>query len=255
MTGIDGAVTWLGHATALLEMNGLRLVTDPLFRQRLGPLVRDASARPETADPVDGRVDAVLLSHLHADHADLASLRRIASGAPVVAPYGAGAWLRRSGLGGVQELRPGEQITLGEVSIEATAAVHEDRRRPLGGPRAQPVGYLITGSAGVYFAGDTDLFDAMADLRSRVNMALLPVWGWGRTLGPGHLDPDRAARAAALIAPDRAIPIHWGTYRLAWYRPTAAERERPAREFVELTRRYAPNVQAQILRPGERTEL
>ena len=63
----------------------------------------------------------------------------------------------------------------------------------------------------VYFAGDTDIFDGMADL-APVDVALLPIWGWGPTMGPGHMDPARAAQAAALLQARLAIPIHWGTY-------------------------------------------
>src|SRR5271155_5769383 len=87
------AVTWLGHATALLELGATRLLTDPVLGQRIGPLVRVA---PRAPAPHAERIDAVLLSHLHFDHADLRSLRWI--GAPVIAPAGAGEWLRRHGV-------------------------------------------------------------------------------------------------------------------------------------------------------------
>ena len=86
-------------------------------------------------------------------------------------------------------------------------------------------------------------------------MALLPVWGWGASVGAGHLDPSSAAEAAALIAPSVAIPIHWGTFALARPARRAADPERPAREFAELTKRYAPAVDVRVLAPGERTTL
>jgi L-ascorbate metabolism protein UlaG (beta-lactamase superfamily) len=118
------------------------------------------------------------------------------------------------------------------------------------------VGYVVSGSRSVYFAGDTDLFDEMAQLRGRVDVALLPVWGWGPRLGPGHLDPERAAQAAALIRPSLAIPIHWGTLRTAWSsEPPPGDRERPAREFLELLAKHAPEVQGRLMQPGERVEL
>jgi L-ascorbate metabolism protein UlaG (beta-lactamase superfamily) len=141
------------------------------------------------------------------------------------------------------------------VRIAATIAKHDPRRRPFG-PRAQPVGYVIRGSsASVYFAGDTDLFLDMAELRGSVNVALLPVWGWGPSIGPGHLDPQGAAAAAALIAPDVAIPIHWGTFALPRPVKRLADPGRPAREFQALTRRYAPSTDVRVLGPGERIAL
>src|SRR6476661_9116258 len=98
-------ITWLGHSTVLLDVDGTRLVTDPVLRDRLGALVR-------TADPIDwgalGTPDAVLLSHIHADHADLPSLRRIARAATVVAPRGSGRWLTARGVRNVHELAAGE---------------------------------------------------------------------------------------------------------------------------------------------------
>lgn len=244
-------ITWLGHATALLELDACRLLTDPVLRDRLGPLGRVApSAGIERLEEIDG----VLLSHLHADHADPPSLRAVGDTVPVLAPRGAGGWLARRGLHDVRELRPGARVTIGAVRVAATPASHDGRRRPLG-PRAEPIGFLVTGTRSVYFAGDTDLFDAMGKLRGSVEVALLPVWGWGSRLGPGHLDPERAARAAALIAPEIAIPIHWGTFAPRWPGGRMADPEGPAREFERLARRFAPSVEVRVLAPGERTEL
>lgn len=245
------AITWLGHATVLLEIDGVYLLTDPVLRDRIGPLVRIAA--PVSANAV-GRVDAVLLSHIHADHADLPSLRLLARGVPVVAPRGAAQWLRQNGLPHVRELAAGESVVVNGLSVRATPAAHDPRRWPLG-RRADPIGYLVEGGAVAYFAGDTDLFDEMTEMRERVDVALLPVWGWGRRLGPGHLNPERAARAAAIIAPRVAIPIHYGTFMLAlpWQHPP--DRRRPARKFIELSKRLAPAVEVRLLAPGERAEL
>jgi L-ascorbate metabolism protein UlaG (beta-lactamase superfamily) len=244
-------IRWVGHATVLIELEGVRLLTDPVLRDRIGPLVRIGP--PGGAEPV-GRVDCVLLSHLHADHADLPSLRRVARSTPVLAPPGAGSWLTRRGLTDVRELGPGSEVAVGPVNVSATAAVHEDRRRPFG-PRADPVGYLVRGPRSTYFAGDTDLFDAMEELRGSVDVALLPVWGWGPRLGPGHLDPERAARAAALIAPDVVIPIHWGSLAPLWPGGRMADPWVPAREFARLAQRLAPAVEVRLLAPGGRTEV
>ena len=182
----------------LIEIDGVRLITDPVLRDRVGPLVRIV---PDAH--VVGPVDCVLLSHLHADHTDLPSLRALDRSGPVVAPYPAGKWLTGKGVRDVRELLPEGELGVGGLRISATAAVHDSRRRPFG-PEAEPVGYVIHGSSSVYFAGDTDLFVGMAELRGNIDVALLPVWGWGASVGAGHLDPTSAAEAAALIAPARS---------------------------------------------------
>jgi L-ascorbate metabolism protein UlaG (beta-lactamase superfamily) len=242
------AITWIGHATALLELDGTRLLTDPVVRDRVGPLVRIAGGvRGDWTQAIDG----VLLSHLHADHTDLPSLRRLGCDVPVVASDGATGWLRARGLRDVRGLAPGEETTIGPLTVRATPAVHDERRWPRG-PRARPVGFLVRGPISVYFAGDTDLFEEMRDLRGSVDVALLPVSGWGPRLPPGHLDPERAARAVALIEPRVAIPIHWGTLARIGSR-RRADWELPARTFASLVRRHAPGVEVRLLAPGERT--
>lgn len=245
------AVTWAGHATVLVELDGARLLTDPVLGARVGPLVRRAAP---VDDELGGGLNAVLLSHMHADHAHLRSLRRLQEDVPVLAPRGAGGWLRRHGVSRVTELRPGEHVDLGAVRVRATPARHQARRRPLG-VRAEPIGFLIEGTQGCYFAGDTDLFAGLSELAGRVDLALLGVWGWGPSVGPGHLDPERAAIAARMIAPRVAVPIHWGTLALPWRAARAAKDRGPALRFSELARTRAPSVEVRILAPGERTEL
>lgn len=112
------------------------------------------------------------------------------------------------------------------------------------------VGFLVMGSSRLYFAGDTDVFDGMSELSEDLDAALLPVWGWGPRVGPGHLDPRRAAQAAALLRPRVAVPIHWGTLAgpRVWWR---ADPELPVREFEQFLAHYAPGVTARIVPPGD----
>ena len=244
-------ITWLGHATVLVEIDGVRLMTDPVLRGRLGPLVRIAPPVPREAV---GTVDGVLLSHLHSDHTDIPTLRALARSGPIVAPAPAGSWLAGRRIPDARELAAGEEMTIRGVRVTAVPAMQDPRRRPFG-PAADPIGYVISGSSSVYFAGDTDLFDAMEALRGSVDVALLPVWGWGASLGPGHLDPERAAEAAAVIAPTVAIPIHWGTLALGWPARRPADPQSPAREFAAAVTRRAPGVEVRVLIPGERLAL
>lgn len=243
-------ITYVGHATVLVELDGVRLLTDPVLGAWLGPLRRQVPA--PGGDVIEG-LDAVLISHLHRDHADLGSLRRIDPRVPLIVPAGAGAFFARHGFGGVVELAPGRSHRLGPVTVTATPADHEIGRR---GVVADPVGFLIEGTRRLYFAGDTDLFDAMAELGDGLDLALLPVWGWGPNLGPGHLNPERAARAAALLAPRVAVPIHWGTlYPPGLARARPRPLVEPPREFAARVRVTAPGVEVEVLAPGSALRL
>jgi L-ascorbate metabolism protein UlaG (beta-lactamase superfamily) len=244
-------VTWIGHATVLIELGGVRLLTDPLLRGRLGHLKRHGA--PPAPGTTEG-IDAVLISHLHLDHLDLPSLERLPRDTRVLVPRGAGAFLRRHGFDGAEELAAGDRVRVGELPVTAVPAVHDRRRRPYGGgPAADALGFVA--GERVYFAGDTDLFDAMGELGG-IDVALLPVWGWGPSLGEGHLDPPAAARAAALVRPRVAIPIHWGTFYprgLARYK--AHRLTDPPHEFAAAVARLAPDVAVHVLAPGETLRL
>ena len=244
-------VTYVGHATVLAELDGVRLLTDPVLRARVGPLRRHG-ARP--VPEITETLDAVLISHRHHDHADLPSLRRLGKGVRMVVPAGAGRFFRRRGFRGVEELAPGESARVGAVTVTATEADHPSESRFE--RDSQAVGFLIEGERRIYFAGDTDLFDGMAELGGErgLDLALLPVWGWGPNLGPGHLNPERAARAAALLAPRVAVPIHWGTlYPLGLERLRPGPLRAPAQTFAARARELAPQVEVRVLAPGEST--
>ena len=114
---------------------------------------------------------------------------------------------------------------------------------------------LEAGGARVYFAGDTDLFDEMDQL-GQLDLAMLPVWGWGTSIGEGHLDPIRAAEAARRLRPRVAIPIHWGTFLpIGTLRRHGHRLHDPPREFARLTAEAAPAVEVRVLEPGESTVL
>jgi L-ascorbate metabolism protein UlaG (beta-lactamase superfamily) len=201
------SVTWLGHATVLIEVDGTRVLTDPLLRPRLGHL-RRYGPRPDPA--LWSGLDAVVISHLHWDHLDFASLRMLADDPLIVVPRGARSLLRGAGFARVVELAADETLATGHVQIRSTAANHSGFRPPFG-PHADAAGYVVEGSSRVYFAGDTGLFPEMAAL-GPVDTALLPVGGWGPWLRGGHLDHVRAAEALAQIRPASVLPVHWGTY-------------------------------------------
>jgi L-ascorbate metabolism protein UlaG (beta-lactamase superfamily) len=251
-TPSDSQVRWLGHAMVEIVLDGMRFLTDPVFRD-FSLFVAHRAARPMR--PALAGLDAVLISHAHQDHMHLPSLRELDPGVLVVTPAGTGHWLERHGVQHVEELAPGGFLEVGPVRIRATHAEHDGSRLPAG-PRAVAVGYLIEGSRTMYFAGDTDLFEEMGQLRALsdtpIEAALLPVGGWGPTLRGGHMTPERAAEALRLVQPRMAVPIHWGTY---W--PRGFGRVRPIRfyqpgmAFEDAAREAAPGVLVVVLSPGE----
>jgi len=198
-------------------------------------------------------VDTVLVSHAHWDHLDLGSFRLLPRDVRIVVPRGTGPILRRRRFTDVVELADGEQLTLdGDVVVRATEARH-DAETWLRRGAANALGFVVEGTHAVYFAGDTDLFDGMASLAPGLDVALLPVAGWGPRLPPGHLDPQRAAQALCLLRPAVAVPIHWGTYAPFGRRPAGAGA--PPEEFREHAARLAPSVDVRILEVGESTEV
>ena len=201
-------LTWVGHATAMLDFDGYRVLTDPLLTRRVAHLRR----RCDVPDTDQHDIDLILLSHVHLDHLHLPSLKRLRPTARVLTPLGSGRLLRKAGFGDVIEIRVGDRFEAGPVTVEVVPAAHKRGRGPHSRVSADPVGYVVSGEGRrVYFPGDTDLFDEMA-LLADIDVALLPIWGWGSTLGTGHLDPTRAATATGLIRPGIVVPIHWGTY-------------------------------------------
>lgn len=250
INGMD-RITYVGHATILIEMDGVRLLTDPLLTPRVSHLLRTTAAPDVDA----ARLDAILLSHLHADHLHLRSMRRLGKDHLIVAPRGSTRFLALHGYRNVVEIGSGETTTIRGVTIEATPANHPPRPLP-GRPKTECLGYVIRGSRNIYFTGDTDLFDGMATIGREIDVALLPVWGWGPTLGPGHMDPYRAAQALELLHPSLAIPIHWGTYFPAGLRPLLPDMVRqPPYTFAQFANSLAPEVQVCILDPGDALDL
>ncbi len=195
----------------------------------------------------------MLLSHVHYDHLDLPTLRMLGRDRMLVAPRGAGGLLRRRGFTAVEELLPGERTTVGGVAVRATHADHDAQRSLFG--KTPSLGYVVEGSASAYFAGDTGVFPEMARIGPGLDVALLPVAGWGRRLPPGHLDPAAAAEALGLLRPGAAVPIHWGTYRQVGMSSDPKRLRAPAEEFARLAHEQAPDVRVIVLAVGESAEV
>ena len=247
------AIRYVGHSTVLIELDGVRLLTDPLLRRRVVHLHRRS---PIDLEPLRSP-DAVLISHAHRDHLDVPSLRKIDSTATAVVPRGLAQVVEPAHFERLLEIDEGESVSFGPVEVLATHAEHDERRR-LGKVRGAALGYAMSGSHRIYFAGDTSLFPEMDGLVPDLDVALIPIWGWGPTLGSGeHLDPAGAAEAVKMLRPRLAVPIHWGTYRPLHHgvRGDPPFLTEPADEFVKEMERAAPEVEVRVLKPGERLEL
>ena len=215
-----GKVTWLGHSTVLIELDGVRLLTDPVLRGRVAHL-----RRVPPAGAVPKRLDAVLVSHAHRDHLDVPSLARLGRDLRIVVPEGAGRALRRRGFRQVGEVVAGEETRVDAVVVRATLANH--------GARA--VGYMVGGSRQVYFAGDTDVFNDMALIAElgKFDVAILPIGGF-YTMGV-----DRAAKAVELLKVKTVVPMHFATF------PALSGRPDQLQELV------GPGVKVLDIKPGD----
>ncbi|MEU2199360.1 MBL fold metallo-hydrolase [Isoptericola sp. NPDC019482] len=264
-------VTWIGHSTVVLDVpradGGVaRLVTDPLLRRHAGVLRRRGD-RPD-AEAWRG-ADAALLSHLHHDHAELGSLRLLGDVPVLTAPANA-RWLRGKGLRGVGlDLPPARDVAhhgqlhaqqhtgwreVAGVQVRLTAAVHGDRPMPHR-PNAAS-GHLVRGhGATVWAVGDTEHHPGMGRVRElaggRVDVALVPVSGWGPRLSGGHLGPRGAAEVCAEVGPRVAVPVHWGTLHVpGGQHLPRGWMDRAGAAFAAACRRLAPDVRVVVLPPG-----
>jgi L-ascorbate metabolism protein UlaG (beta-lactamase superfamily) len=230
-------VTWLGHASVVLGIAGRRLLTDPLLRPHAGVL-RRRGRRPSRHHWTGS--DAVLLSHLHPDHADLPSLRWLGE-VPILTGRRNAEWLGRRGLTGVALE---DWLDLGGVEVRLVPAVHHSRRMPHRPNDAH--GHLVrTPEVTVWIAGDTSLHDGIRGLgpvagQEHVDIAIVPIGGWGPRLSPGHLGPEEAALACAWARARFAVPVHWGTFHVPPTGHFGGWMDRPGPQFAAALHDLAP---------------
>ncbi len=244
-------ITWLGHSTVVLDLDGVRVLTDPLLRPHAG-LLRRLAPRPDPASWTGP--DAVLISHLHHDHAELHSLRMLRGAALMSAPANV-AWLRRRKLTHTVPL--GDDWTPVGSGVQIRQVPAEHRSRPMPHRPNDANGQLVRGPSGiVWIAGDTGLYPEMASIPAMaggpIDVALVPVWGWGPRLSAGHLSPESAARAVAMSGARFAVPVHWGTLHPPFVTHFARKwLEQPGQRFADALGEQAPGCTAVVLAPGQ----
>jgi L-ascorbate metabolism protein UlaG (beta-lactamase superfamily) len=242
---------WFGHATVRLELDGVQFLFDPFLVGGIGPVRR----RRKSPDLDVAPVDAVLVSHAHQDHLHLASLRMLDRATTLFIPRNTAHLVRGDGFRDVREVDIGDEAMVGGVRVRAVEASHDGRRMPFG-PAAPALGYVLEGTERVYFAGDTDIFPGMADLASDLDLAILPIGGWGPTLRGGHMDPTTAASALRLLRPRTAVAVHWGTlWPVGMGRVRRHRFDDPGERFIEAAALTAPEVTIPPLMPGDSYEV
>ena len=250
---MTATLTWWGHSTSTWQDGDTTVLFDPVLTARLGHLrrVRGPVPPPQAAD-----ADLVLISHLHADHAHLPSLRLIPASAVLIVPVGSRRLFKPITARGVSlsEVEPGDLVELGGLRIRVLAADHDGRRHPGSPHRGPALGYLVEGNHRCWYPGDTGPHFAFDEV-AHVDLALMPVAGWGPTLGQGHLDAQQAAQAVRRTQPAHAVPVHWGT----WWPIGLPQRpdliDRPAVAFADRVARLAPSTRVHVLRHGQSVNL
>lgn len=218
-------VTYVGHATLLLEIAGVRLLTDPNFDPKLGRVLPRVAAPGIALDELP-KLDAILLTHAHADHLSFASLDRLPQDVPLFAPPVIARWLRRMGYGQAVDLPPGASATVEQVVVHSAEATHRGNRYGFDRWRSAANMYLLTTpQESCFFAGDTALVEDTHHLVEHtlwangreLDVALLPIGyaPWWKKSGfrRGHLTHDDALTLFERLRARVLVPYHWGTFR------------------------------------------
>ena len=216
-------ITYIGHATLLIEIGGRTFLTDPNFDPRLGKLLPRVSAPGIALDKLPP-IDAIFITHAHVDHLSFDSLSGIAEGTPVYAPRAIAKWLTRKGYPNVAALSAGDFLQLDGVSVRAAAATHKGHRYGVDRWRGAANMYLFdTKEASCFFAGDTALTADTSHMVDhhlspdgrQLDVALLPIghapW-WKPGFRKGHLTSSDALTLFERLGACYLIPYHWGTF-------------------------------------------
>jgi L-ascorbate metabolism protein UlaG (beta-lactamase superfamily) len=214
------AVTWIGHATYVVRIGGLTILTDPVWSNKI-PGVRARLTPPGVPLSGVGPVDAVVISHNHYDHLDAPTIRQLPRDTPVFAPAMLGPWFRRRGFRHCVELDWWESVRLGEVELSFVPAHHWSRRTLTDSCKSLWGGWVLSsGDTKVYFAGDTGYghwFTEIGERHPGIDLALLPVGAYEPNwfMKPVHMNPPEAVQACADLGAQRMATMHWGTFVLS----------------------------------------
>ena len=218
--GGQAAITWIGHATFAIQIDGLTVLTDPVFSRRI-PGVRGRLTPPGVPLAGIGAIDTVLISHNHYDHLDGPSIQALPRDTPMLVPGMLGSWFRRRSFTNVTELDWWESVEIGDVRFEFVPAHHWSRRGLGDTCKTLWGGWVISSNeTKIYFAGDTGYghwFTEIAKRHPVIDAALLPIGAYEPSwfMRPVHLNPAEAVRACLDLGARVLATMHWGTFVLS----------------------------------------
>lgn len=260
-------VTWLGHSTTLIEVDGKRFLTDPIWADRASPVSFIGPHRwyaPLIAIDRLPPLDAVLVSHDHYDHLDrstIMALERQQPHLPFIVPLGVGAHLAAWGVpeARIIELDWWEKRELGALTVVATPARHASGRMLIDNNRTLWASYALVGPRHrVYFSGDTGLFPAMREIGARLgpfDLTMIEVGQYDPAWPDWHIGPEQAVLAHQMLRGKAFLPIHWALFTLAyhgWTEPVERVKAAPAtRDVVLLTPRPGQSLEPTASPPAE----
>ncbi|MFQ5457289.1 MAG: MBL fold metallo-hydrolase [Myxococcota bacterium] len=242
------AVTYVGHATALVQTAGMNVITDPIFASRI--LLLRRLVEPGVAFSRLPKIDLIVLSHAHLDHCDVPTLRRFRKDTPIVCPRGVGDLPKRAGLRNILEVDLGEGVRVGDLKITSIPVRHFGQRFFLDTHRGYTAFLIEGGSRSVFFGGDTAYDKRFGDIGKKhdIDIALIPIGAYRPDTFRGvHCNPPDAIQAFQELRANWLIPIHWGTFVLS-YEPV----EEPIEWLEAIRDEQELEEQVVILRHGER---
>lgn len=221
----EPTVTWIGHSTLLIQLDGVNVLTDPQWSERASPVSFAGPRRlvpPGLAFEALPPIHLVLISHDHYDHLDVATVKRLAAThrPRFIVPLGMRAWFAAAGITGVEELDWWEsRVDLG-LTLTCVPAQHFSQRTPWDGNRRLWSGWAVAGrERRLYFAGDTAHYDVFRDVGARLgpfDVAAIPIGAYvpPAMMKMSHTSPEEALRLFADVRGRRLLAIHWGTFDL-----------------------------------------
>lgn len=253
---MTGTLTWWGHSTTTWQDGGTTFLFDPVLTPRVGHLRR---VRGKVPPRHAAHADIVLISHLHPDHMHLASLRLLPTSAVLIAPAGSRRLLEPVTDRGLRlrEVEPGDLVKLAGLQIRVLAADHDGRRHAGSRHRGPALGF-VDGARRWWYPGDTGP-QLQLEEAAHVDIAFVPVGGWGPSIIPGHsdghLNAEQAAHAIHHIQPKHVVPVHWGTWWPIGLPLRTDLIDLPAAAFTDHVARLTPTTSVHRLRHGESINL
>ncbi len=244
----ENSITYIGHATVLIHLDNVHIVTDPVLGNRISGIFKRHVAPGIEFDGLP-HISAILISHEHNDHLDKTTLRRFSKDIPVIVPRGLKNKIRKIGFIDVREMDTWQTTNIEDLRITTAPAKHIFSRS---------MSFIIEASRTVFFAGDTGLADDFIEIGKKfdIDLAVLPIgdyhpylWfipGFSRMTRNRHMAPDDIPKAMELLKAQMVIPIHWGTFKISGTRLNA-----PVKEMKKIIKENKLEDKVFILNHGE----